>query len=101
MANSLGLEVAAWSFVLGRNMILCWVGISAFRKSPLLNHQVSSCSWDFPLFPHFTSGRLMFALHSDIRGILLETCMSLFLNTKSPDKDSREMQIPASFILPD
>lgn len=43
----------------------------------------------------------MFILHSDIQGMLFETCMSLFSNTKSPDEDSKEIQIPASFTLPD
>ena len=39
----------------------------------------------------------MFVLHPELREILLKTSMSLSLSIEGPDKDSREVQISASF----
>ena len=37
-------------------------------------------------------------MHPELREILLKTTMSFSLSTEGPDKDSREVQISASFV---
>lgn len=92
--------------------LLCSLGLrwnltSRQARAPLQNllfwttYFFHTLSIFFFLFTHSPSGRFICILPSESGGICSKTCLSLSSNIERPDRDTKEVQIYAGFIVPD